>query len=110
MKKKAPASTPAPISRNKRIPAMMYGVFDFFCAAGAGNGAEGADADATGAAGGIGTSAVVAPSSAGGGGGGGGVAGGGGGGTGGVVAGGFAMSDVLGRVGPVVRGSATVAG
>ena len=51
-------------------------------------------------------SAVVDPKSTGGGG------GGAGGGTvaGGVVAGGFAMSAVFGPVGPVVRGSATVAG
>src|SRR6185436_1572525 len=100
MKKNAPASTPPPISRNKRTPAMIQGIFDFFFATGGGNGAEGAAA-----AGGTTTSAVLCfgCSTTGGGG------DGGGGGVGGVT-GGFAISEVPELVGPVFRGSATVAG
>ena len=91
------------------MPAMIHGIFDFFWAAAAGgNGADGAGA--VGAGWTIGTSAVIAPESraAGVGGGGGFTGAGGGGGAGGCVAGGRAISDVFGLVGPVLRGSATV--
>ena len=103
IKKNAPARMPPPRSRNIRTPAMIHGIFDFFCAAAGGNGAEGATAAVGGA--GTTTSAVVCfgCSTTGGGG------GGGGGGVGGVT-GGRDISEVLGPVGPVLRGSATVAG
>lgn len=98
---------------------MIQGVFDFFCAAaeaGCGNGAEGAEAGAaTSATGGAAVSTI-----GGGGGAGGGVVAmggitGGGGGGGGVTGGCCEISDVFGVevgpvVGPVLRGSATVAG
>jgi hypothetical protein len=98
---------------------MINGIFDFFFATGGGNGAEGSCAAGAGCI--AGTSPVdTAGWSAGGGGGGGGVTdtggGGGGGGVGGGAAGGLAISEVLGVVpvgpvvGPVLRGSATVAG
>lgn len=97
---------------------MISGTFDFFCATGGGgNGVEGAEGAWTTGSGCIaGTSTVVG---AGGGGGGGAAVTGGGGGEGGVgggAAGGFAISEVFGLVsvgpvvGPVLRGSATVAG
>ena len=94
---------------------MISGTFDFFLATGGGSGAEGAGVATACAGGAAGTSGVHCGGSAGGG-----VAatggGGGGGGAGGGVAGGLAMSDVFGVVevgpvvGPVLRGSATVAG
>ena len=97
---------------------MIHGNFDFFCATGAaGNGADvggayacGSEAEVCCTAGTGGNGCEVC--AAGGGGGGGGVHCGGGGGGGGS---GFAMSAVFGAlvgapVGPVFRGSATVAG
>jgi hypothetical protein len=79
---------------------MIHGIFDFFCGAAAGgNGAEGAGVAGCGTT----TSAVFTFFSTGGG-------GGGGGGGAGEVTGCFDISDVLGLVGPVLRGSATVAG
>ena len=131
-KKNKPAK--APPLNNKKIstPAMINGAFDFFFAAtGGGNGAEGAGAVTAGGGCMAGTSVVVGTggsTAAGGGGGGathcggGGVAGGGGGGVaggggaGGGGVGALAMSAVFGVepvgpvVGPVLRGSATVAG
>ena len=119
-KKNTAAKAPPLNNRKTRTPAMISGTFDFFFATGGGNGVEGADgvedAETHGSGCAAGTSTVVG---AGGGGGGGGAAvtggGGGGGGVGGA-AGGFAMSEVFGLdsvgpvVGPVWRGSATVAG
>ena len=66
MKMNAPSNTPPPIKRNRSTPAMIHGIFDFFCAteAGGGNGAEGIGAGVaggTGAGGAIGTSDVIAP-------------------------------------------------
>jgi len=90
---------------------MIQGSFDFFFATGGGNGAEGAGVAAT-----IGWGRAISPVVTFGGsttgGGGGGVTGGG---AGGDDAGGPAMSEVFGApdgpvVGPVLRGSATVAG
>ena len=118
-KKKRAAKAPAPSKRNTSTPAMINGSFDFFFAT-AGNGADGATAACAGAA----ISPVVARggSAAGVGGAGGGVTGGGGGGGGATYCGGAAgggvaeISEVLGVdevgpvVGPVLRGSATVAG
>ena len=112
-KKKTPARAPPPSNRNRSTPAMIHGSFDFFCATG-GNGADGAEAGC-----GTAISPVVARdgSIAAGGGAGGGVAatGGGGGAAGGGV-GCLPISEVFGVapvgpvVGPVLRGSATVAG
>ena len=109
-KKNTAAKAPPLNSRKTRTPAMINGIFDFFCATGGGNGAEGAGCVA-------GTSTVdAACCDASGGGGGGGVTDTGGGGGGGGAAGGLAISEVLGEfpvgpvVGPVLRGSATVAG
>ena len=115
-RKKSPAKAPPLNKRKTRIPPMISGSFDFFFATGGGNGAEGAWTAAAVCI--AGTSTVVgATCSAGGGGGGGGVTVvGGGGGVGGGAAGGLAISEVFGVVpvgpvvGPVLRGSATVAG
>ena len=110
-RKNMAAKAPKLNKRKARIPAIINGTFDFFCATGAGNGAEDAGAWAA--------PAVIAGWSTGGGGGGGVTdtgGGGGGGGVGGGAAGGLAISEVLGVVpvgpvvGPVLRGSATVAG
>ena len=108
-KKNIPARAPVPSRKNRRIPATIHGNFDFFCAATGccGKGVEGAGAAIAGAGCGALISPVVDASAAG---------DGGGGGGGGVGCGGcLAMSDVFGApagpvVGPVLRGSATVAG
>jgi len=113
--KNTPTKAAPPNTRKRTTRPMISGSFDFFFAGGAGSGADGAGVGTAG----IGTSAVTCCSAAGGGGGGGGAAatgGGGGGGAGGGVAGGREMSEVFGVVevgpvvGPVLRGSATVAG
>ena len=127
-KKNKPAKAPPLNNKKINTPAMINGAFDFFFAAtGGGNGAEGAGAATAGGGCMAGTSVVVGTggsTAAGGGGGGGGathcgggggVAGGGGGAGGGGV-GALPMSAVFGVdpvgpvVGPVLRGSATVAG
>ena len=103
-KKNRPAKAPPPNKRRSTRAPIISGTFDFFFTTGTGSGAEGAGVE-----------------TAGGGSAGGGVAatGGGGGAGGGVgvwVAWGLAMSEVFGVVpvgpvvGPVLRGSATVAG
>jgi hypothetical protein len=133
-KKNKPTRAAPPSNRKMRTPAMIHGSFDFFFATGGGKGAEGAAAAGRGAEGtGVGdtvgcgatTSPVVLAGgcSAGGGGGGAAVTGGGGG-VGGITGGGditwgggagLEMSAVFGAVvvgpvvGPVLRGSATVA-
>lgn len=121
-KKNAPASTPPPSNKKRSTPPMIQGTFDFgFATGGAGNGA-----DVAGACCGRGADVARAvcvgkdcDTCCGGGGGGDTCAGGGGetGGGGGACAGGaaFEMSAVFGAaggipVGPVFRGSATVAG
>jgi len=121
-KKNTPASAPPPRSKNTRMPAMIHGSFDFFFATGGGNGAEGAGNGADGTTGGAcGAAGVrISPVVTRGGGGAEAVTGGGdgdtGGGAGGVAGGvGLAMSAVFAPpagavVGPVLRGSATVAG
>ena len=123
-KKNKPAKAPPPSKRNINTPAMIHGNFDFFFATGGSNGADGATATAAcGTA--ISPVAARGDSAAGVGGAGGGVTGGGGGGGGGATdcgggagggVAGFEISEVLGFVGvgpvvgPVLRGSATVAG
>ena len=109
-KKNTPASAPPLRKRNRRIPAIIHGNFDFFCATGGGKGVEGAGVAIAGAGCGAMISPVVVFGAS--------AAGGGGGGGGGVGGGGccLAMSDVVGGtpagpvVGPVLRGNATVVG
>lgn len=99
---------------------MIHGNFDFFFATGGGNGAEGANAGCGAAISPVAARVCSTAVGGGGGGAGGGVAttggGGGGGGAAGGGVGGRPMSEVFGVdpvepvVGPVFRGSATVAG
>ena len=112
-RKNTPAKAPPLNKRKRRMPPIISGAFDFFFSTGGGNGADGAwTGDAACVAG------VVAGDCAAGGGSGATVTGNGGGGGvgGGVAGGGFAISEVVGLapvgpvVGPVGRGSATVAG
>src|SRR5205085_7548750 len=114
-KKNTPASAPPPRSKNTRMPAMIHGSFDFFFATGGGNGAEGAGNGADGTTGGACGAAgvLISPVVTRGGGAAEGVTAGGGGGVAGGV--GLPMSDGFAPpagavVGPVLRGSATVAG